>query len=52
MQSELFPTLSEPPKSPPIWESLNEEQQATVIKLLARLMRKAIHPDPRRENDE
>ena len=52
MQLELFPILSEPRKSPPIWESLNEQQQATVIELLARVMRKTIHPNPRRDNNE
>lgn len=52
MQLELFRTPSQPQRRPPVWERLNQEQRATVVTILARLMRKAIHPQPRRENDE
>ena len=52
MQLELFCTLPQAPTSPPVWESLTEEQQAVVVAMLARLMSKAIQNQPRRETDE
>ena len=52
MQLELFPALVRLPRNLPPWESLRKQQQSSVIKLLARLMSKTIHPHPRRDNDE
>lgn len=52
MQLELFPTLSEPSRKLPVWEDLNQEQQAEIIEIIARLMGKAIARHTGRDNDE
>jgi len=52
MQLELFYTPSEPPKKPQIWESLSQERRETVVVVLARLMKKTIQGEPRRNKNE
>jgi hypothetical protein len=52
MQLELLPTTAQVPARPQTWEYLNPEQRAALIAALARLMRKAVLPEPRRNPDE
>lgn len=52
MQLELFPTDSEPSRSLPDWEHLNQRQKTSIIATLAGLMSKALARHPRRDNDE
>jgi hypothetical protein len=50
MQLELLPLF--PPEKPPLWERLSPEQRERLIAALARLMRKAVREESRRDADE
>ncbi|MCX6070773.1 MAG: hypothetical protein NTU91_07930 [Chloroflexi bacterium] len=52
MQLELLPLLPQAPEKPRLWERLSPEHRAMLIAVLARLMRKAVHGEPRRDTDE
>jgi hypothetical protein len=52
MQLELLPLPPSPPEKPPLWERLSPEHQERLIAALARLMRKAVCGESRRDADE
>ena len=52
MQLELLPLPSPPPEKPPLWERLSPEHRARLIATLARLMKKAVREETRRDTDE
>jgi hypothetical protein len=52
MQLALFDARPEPPKKPPLWERLKQDERTLVITTLARLMAKTIRQDSRRSEDE
>ena len=52
MQLELFHRNPKSPNTLQIWKSLSKEERATVIVVLARLMKKTIQAEQRRNNDE
>ena len=47
MQLELLPSPPQSPERPRVWERLSAEHRALLIRALARLMRKAVHAEPR-----
>ena len=52
MQLELLPLPPPLPEKPPLWERLSPEHRARLIATLARLMKKAVREQPRRDADE
>jgi hypothetical protein len=48
MQLELLQS----PERPRVWERLSAEHRAMLIRALARLLRKAVHAEPRRDTNE
>jgi hypothetical protein len=52
MQLDLLPSTPRVPARPRAWEYMSPEQRARLIAALARLMRKAVLPEPRRDVDE
>jgi hypothetical protein len=52
MQLELLPLPPSPPEKPPLWERLSPEHQERLIAALARLMRKTVREESRRDGDE
>jgi hypothetical protein len=52
MQLELLPLPPPPPEKPPLWERLSLEHRERLIAALARLMRKAVRGESRRDADE
>jgi hypothetical protein len=52
MQLELLPLPPPLPRKPSLWERLSPEHRTRLIAVIARLMRKAVHGEPRRDTDE
>ena len=52
MQLEIWPPTPQSPQSLQVWERLSPQQRAKLIATLARLMRKAVRTEPRRDTDE
>lgn len=52
MQLQLLPTSQMSPLALRIWQGLTHGQRVAVTAVLARLMRKAITTEPRRDPDE
>ena len=51
-QLALWPEAERPPQELDIWENLDPEKKATVIAILARLIRKAARPKTQEDNYE
>jgi hypothetical protein len=52
MQLELLPLPPPLPEKPPLWKRLSPEDRERLIATLARLMKKAVRGEPRRNTDE
>jgi hypothetical protein len=52
MQLELFHKIPKSPSAQKIWESLSKEERAAVVTVFARLMKKTIQAEQRRNNNE
>lgn len=51
-QLDLWPDPYKAPQAPDIWESLDQQEQARLIAVLARLISKAVHPPNIKETRE
>lgn len=52
MQQLSFLEAPPPQNAPPVWNTLDEEQRAALVKRLARLIAKTIAPAPREHDNE
>jgi len=51
-QLTLWPEAERPPQPQDIWEDLDPERKATIIAILARLIRKTAHPKTQEDKHE
>ena len=52
MQLELFPTRRDPPRAPPQWERLSQDERTQALKALARVLAKTVRPEAEGQHHE